>query len=37
VVAVSLKNGEENIVKVGALLSALLWAYDGLGRTSGGS
>jgi hypothetical protein len=31
------EQGEENIVKVDALLSALLWAYDGLGRSAKGS
>lgn len=28
------ESGEENILQVDALLSALLWAYDGLGRTA---
>ena len=28
------EQGEENVVQTEALLSALLWAYDGLGRTA---
>jgi hypothetical protein len=31
------EQGEENIVKVDALLQAMLWAYDGLGRRVGRS